>query len=178
MSNPLVELYQEPQSGQPASAELNKTGLALQSMELGVWREQLLATSDIRIDGASNTWVWWSGTRRYIRYAMIGRTLIVAFGLAFTTTLPTAADTIYIRIPGNFRAVTSPGDNTTAGGLSGININGVGFVFCSDGGVEKSAYSAANHNWLIITKVGGADFIAGDTQLFGQIAFEIADFAA
>ena len=177
MSNPLVEAYQEPTPGQPTSAELHKVALALQSMELGVWHDQPLDTATLRLDGAGNTWVWWSGARRHIRYTIIGRTLIMAFGLAFTTTLPVAVDTLYIRIPGDFRAVTEPGDGTRVAGISGLNICGFGFVFCSDGGVEKSAYSAANDTWIIVTKVGGADFIAGDTQLFGQLAFEIADRA-
>ena len=175
MSNPLVEAYQEPVAGQPSSAELHKIALALQSMELGVWRNEPLDTSYIRFDGASNTWVWWSGATRYIRYTVIGRTLIMAFGLSITTTIVTAVDTIYIRIPSEFRAVTDPGDGTRTGGTSGLNICGFGFVFCSDGGIEKAAYSAPNDTWVIITKVGGADFIAGNTQLFGQLAFEIAD---
>ena len=159
MSNPLVELYQEPQSLQPASVELQKVGLALQSMELGVWRDEPLDTSYIRFDGASNTWVWWSGATRYIRYTVIGRTLIMAFGLSITTTIVTAVDTIYIRIPKHFRAVTDPGNGTRTGGTSGFNICGAGFVFCSDGGIEKTAWSAPNDTWVIITKVGGADFI-------------------
>ena len=148
---------------------------ALQITLPGVWTNVTLTTSTIHLDGASNTWVWTSGavTTSNMAYFLIGNTMCLNFYLHFTTTLPTGQGTIYIAIPGSFFASAQSDPR-----------HSLAFLRATDGSaVLSDVYAqvmptASNTNkrattHLAVTRAGGANFVAGETTLAGQIFFEL-----
>ena len=162
-----------------------------QQTRMGYWIEVPLSTTMIRIDGASNTWVWNEDLRNHMAYMLIGRTMFLNFFLSIRTTLPTAQDTFYLQIPDQYelspQSITGQhgGGNTMSSRAHAVRLHmSDGSGTLTDGLIENysSATAAAGnqsalsagYRYLRIYRTGGANFVAGTTGFWGQLFFEVA----
>jgi hypothetical protein len=161
-----------------AAAELGAQVDRLQTAAFGVMQSPALTDSALRIDGASNTWVWRLEERNNVSYLLLGNVMFLNIFLAFTTTLPTATGTFYVTIPDGFEAgsVTQqdrPGSLVRAHIVDGSGTLADGLAITERPGATATAHRS---RYVRFTRSGGGTFTAGNTTLAAQLWFEVRPF--
>ena len=164
---------------QPLLAALDQLIATLQTNPPGIWVNEPKDSIQIRLDGASNTWIWRNNRKNHLSYFLLGNTMCVSFYLDITSTLPTAQATMLLRIPSGFMMADRGGSGTPGTRHTQVPI------YAEDGGASVTAYciAAATHDaalllgtvmpqYLTLQKSSG-NWTAGTNLMTGQISFEI-----
>ena len=167
--------------GQPGedslSQQIDQLILLLQTTQPGLWVDLALTTSLIRLDGASNTWVWVSDARNHVSYFLVGNTMFYSFYVNITTTIATAMSTIYLALPPGYRCV----DQSLSARQEFVR------VYASDGGGQIDTARALvgspdpavtgvplSDSYFVKVLRGGGNYTAGATIVAGQLFFEVS----
>jgi hypothetical protein len=133
------------------------------SVAMGEWTTPAFDAGDFTSD--SGTWVVASGDVTTYEYTLIGKTMIVNFSIATSTTTGTP-NNLRIKIPGGFtsnKQVVVPYLRNNNGGAYGT-----GACFVNPGG--------GTNIFLYFDYIGGSNWAAGtdNTNVQGSITFEVA----
>jgi len=155
--------------------DIHKVVDVLQATPSGQWIDGPLASDAFRVDGIGNSWVYLYDIRNGISWSIVGRTMFLNVFLAVTTTLATAQNIFYLKVPGGYTL-----DPRSVGDGNPKNPARTSFsqIYAADGaGVTNIAFFDAcaivTPDFIRIYKTDGSNWTAGATYIIGQIVLEV-----